>query len=980
MKPASAAARRDVSRFALALLALLGLSAAAAAEIAAPRGTSAVLNVALDQPVASASAGSQVDLRLRIGVSAAAAQDVVGWITLTTLLDEDFGQDESLQFVSATNGGQFTAVALTLGGVEVPAHSLYWTPGTLSAGGTFAFNATARIPPGTLNGTRHEMRGFVRASNSASMPQSLLRGTTTLATPRPAVALHPGAGWVVVGGVPQASPGQIVELLVGASNGSALGTETLHLPRAWLRLQPLCDLAGDDAASCIGRITAIGDDGVADPAFDADGDGPLPAEPAVIWALSALAPGGSQERSVQLQLAEDIDPDSPLSLSAALDSARSAAISAGEDFVIGIDATPQATLAVGDDIGGELLVNPGTDDHPTASVAAGAGFNLGIRFDNSGAVALGDVLHMLRIPAGLRFANISLPAGGQGRVFYSITNEPAFADPSNPPPVDLSAVVGNAELPTSIDGVGSSFWTRLDLHPPTDLAAVRWLAVYRVEQPAGGDPAVTRIGLQSLGENCALISVSAVVPTEVHAFTEPGGTEVGITPQPLTASDIEPLRLNGATPAVALVAGGASFADAGSSTPSQLHFDVANSGVSSLAEPLLLVSWPPLSINGVLQHPEFVSASGGAVDASQAAAGELAILLDPIAVGATRRASVALRYPVGIVSNATHTISGAVHVEGGPCPDATAAAARPLQLVGEPLLHVSTLSNQPTLVPGGELAFTGSQRNQGSAVARSAFVYGRVPEHTVFRSALLPPGRRLRCSAPPLDAALPASYDPQFLELVSNSLLQSAFVDGVQSGEVWHCPHGERTSWLALALDDLALEPPSFALGPQESWQVLLRNDELRDEPDVEQQPSPIGTTIGFVLAGRSLEVLSATSNRSTSLVDDQALQADCAPPLISTRDSLVYAIPAFNGTPPISFSLIAGNLPGCVELDADGRLTGGSDLVGEFDFDIRVSDGRPQQVDVSCRLRVIEAAVFRDGLEAVPLPPMPPGPGPCPP
>jgi hypothetical protein len=972
--------QRGPRGLAFGLLMLLGASAESLAEAVALRGTPAVLNVALDEPAASASAGSQIALRLRIGVSAAApAQQVVGWISLTTLLDEDFGQSESLQFVSATNGGQFTTVPLSVAGVEIPGHSLYWSPATLSAGGTFAFNASVRVPAGALNGTRHEMRAFARASNSASMPQSLPRGTNTLATPRPAVALQAGAGWSIVDGVPQANPGQTVELLVNASNGDTLGTETLHQPRSWLRLQPLCDAASDSTVVCIDRITSISDAGIADPAFDPDGDGPLQAEPAVIWTLPALAPGASLQRSVQLQLSAGIEAGTPLTLSAALDSARSAAVSGSEDVVLGVDSTPQATLAVGDDIGGALLITAGVDDHPAASAAPGAGFTLGIQFANGGASALGDILHFLQIPPGLRFANISLPANGDGRVFYANTTSPEFADPDQPPPVDLSAVIGNAELPSSIDAAGNSFWTRLDVQPPADPATIRWLAVYRVSQTAVEAAALTRIGLQSLGENCSLASVTARVPTRVHAFTPAGSGEVAITPQPLLASDSEPLRLAGAAPAVALNAAGATFANAGSPTPSQVLFNVQNIGASSLDQPLLLLSWPPLSINGVLQHPEFVSASGGTIDASQATTGELAILLDPIAAGASLQASVSLRYPAGIVRNATHAITGNVHVEGGQCADANAADSRVLLLLGEPQLSVATVADQPTLVPGGEFSFSGLHQSSGTAVAEAAFVYGRVPEHAVFRSARLPPGRRLRCSAPPLDAALPASYDSQQLLVVSNTVLQTAFVDGVQSGKDWHCPQGESTSWLALALDDLALAPPSFAVGPQESWQLFLRNEELRDEPDVDQLPSPIGTTISLVLAVRSALLLPAIGNASTSQVDDQLLQADCAPPLISNRDALDYAIPVLNGKPPLSFSLIAGSLPGCVALGADGRLTGGSLVTGEFDFGIRVVDGRAQQVDVACRLRVIEAAVFRDGLEAEPLAPMPPGPGPCP-
>ncbi len=569
------------------------------------------------------------------------------------------------------------------------------------------------------------------------------------------------------------------------------------------------------------------------------------------------------------------------------------------------------------------------------------------------------------MPDALQLQTVMLPVGSVGRVFYATTTDPVYADPAMPPPVDLDAVIGNATLPDDIDALGNSFWEDLVVSPPADIAAVRWVAIYFSALPSGAVPAMSRIGLRPTQAACSNSVLMLSAQTRVYASTAPGGSEIAVAPSALVLSDAEPITLGNATPTVGLVVSGDTLAVAGALEPLQIGFTVSNQGPFAIGDGELVLTWPTLSINGVAARPEFVGASGGSVDASNAANGEVVLLLGPLAVGADAVTMLSLRYPAGVVSNATHVVNASVNVAAGAC-SASADASKFLVMVGAPQLQVSTSANQTTLAPGGDLSFTGHHRNAGNAVASGAIVYGRVPPHTTFQRAELAPGRSLACSGPPLDANLPMNPGDFSTADFAN------FEAGTQDAQGWTCPRGGETSWIAVGLDDNALTPPVYTVGADETWQLKLHNDEIRDEPDQQQQDSALGTLIDMQLAILASDLLPAIGPAVSSTVTESVLQASCDPPPRATNQHLDYAIPNSNGTAPVQFSIISGVAPGCITLDDQGLFSGSSAVIGEFNVVVRVRDALLQQVDVTCHLSIVAEDVFGDSFEAVPWTPTP--------
>jgi hypothetical protein len=950
---------------------------AATATMAHAGGPSVAIG--LDPPPASIVSGATFELRSAYAVSSGPAADVVVWVTLGTTLAQDFGQSEDLQFVSATSGGAYTATALSINGADVPAGSVYWTFASLNSG-TFVVRSTLRVPTGALDATSYALRAFIRTDSNGANASSTQRSTAAGATPMPAIALVPGTGWIDVGGMPQAGPGSTVQFIAtapagGANNAAGNGVETLYAARAWVALDPLCALSGASAVACVAEVSDIGDGGVADPAFDPDDTGPLPAGPAVTWSIASIAPGASIDRRFRYTLPGSIADGTPLSLSARLDSARSTVVSGAREFEIGVDDTPIAELALGDDAGGMLSITAGTDDNPTASVAFEDDLGLALQLRNAGAVTLGDALLFVRVPSQVRFEAVTLPAGVDARAFHS--GSTAFTDPTAPPPVDLTSVIGNTTLPADIDAAGNVHWQAFDLAPPSDPAQVTWLALY-ITALAPASPAMTaRITWRSRMPACTPNVQSFVVPARVFSFTPSGGGEAAIAPGPLALADSEPVRFEDVAPQVALVPGGASVEFAGDAAPAQIQFTLSNLGTRTIVDATLAITWPTLSIQGVAARPEYVGAGGGEVDDGEAANGEIGIGLDPLAPGASAIATVSLRYPAGVVSSAQHAIHADAFAPGIGCGDGSAQATRTLLLLGEPLLQVSAVADQTTLAPGGDLSFTARHRNDGTAVATDAVAFGPVPAHATFRRAELAPGRRLLCSAPPLDQDLPADlHDAGFA--FDAQTFATQFVEGTLGADGWTCPAGGATSWIAIALDDAALAPPSFVTGSDENWLLRLRNDEIRDDPDAQQQGSPLGTSILLEFAIVADGVLTAIGNIATSTVGNAPFAANCNPPRLATYDPLDYALPTSNGTAPLGFTLLGGSLPGCLALDAEGRLRGGTTQAGQFQIDVRVVDATAQQVDVSCTLEVVASGVFGDGMEAQPRAPAHPR-DPCP-
>lgn len=293
--------------------------------------------------------------------------------------------------------------------------------------------------------------------------------------------------------------------------------------------------------------------------------------------------------------------------------------------------------------------------------------------------------------------------------------------------------------------------------------------------------------------------------------------------------------------------------------PAQVIFTIRNDGSSATPASTMLLNWPTLPINGVPDRPNLVAidAGGAVTDLSNVDSGEVSVLLPPIAPGASRAVALSLRYPAGIIDSSVHTIAAQVTV----APGDTANAAHAWLLRGTPQLQVQVSADQATVELGGALSFTGRHRSTGAAVTRHTYSFGAIPIHTRFISAELGVGRRLLCAGPPADQGLPSAIG-QF----TATLIETVFTPGLQSGNDWTCPQGNDTSWVAVALDDLALTPPLFPTGVDETWRLqLLHDGEICRSQHVNREPSAAITILPMRLGILATSLFPSESNTAST-------------------------------------------------------------------------------------------------------------------
>lgn len=327
---------------------------------------------------------------------------------------------------------------------------------------------------------------------------------------------------------------------------------------------------------------------------------------------------------------------------------------------------------------------------------------------------------------------------------------------------------------------------------------------------------------------------------------------------------------------VTLFASGPSAVFIDDPTPVQAVFTVRNDDIQPTPTSSLRLTWPSLSINGTPGYPALiaVNAGGAVVDLGNAGMGEVTVTLPPIAAGANRAVALTFQYPPGIVDTSLHTISGQVTI----APGNTASASRPWLLFGSQQLQVQTSADQATVMEGEALSFTGRHRSTGSAITRRTFSFGAIPAGTRFQRAELSANRRLLCMAPPADQSLPANLG-QF----NASLIENNFVPGVSTAEGWLCPQGEATTWIAVALDDLALTPPLFATGTDETWRMHLRHDDACATHAPRDSAATANAIIESRLAILAEGLLPGVGNVATTMVRAQlfadGFETDPVPP-----------------------------------------------------------------------------------------------------
>jgi len=830
-----------------------------------PRIRAWQMNTALMTPTSVVS-GLNFNARTTFSVSGCEASDAVLWTTITTLPDQDFGQNEAPSFVSATVGGTFTASGTTVHGVNIPAGSVFWNLGSLPLA-AFARETTLASAAGGLNGTRYQLQsflssrpnGFVSERQTVSTP---VRETLVQATPAPALALIDIQGTVSGNGSRLIIPGAMLVLRVGAPDGGSNngspggGNETLHQSQAWIELAPLCNLFDLDPGACIARIGPLSNNGQIDPAFDPDGGGPVLA---AVWPVGAIPPGTILMLDLPFDVPADATERSPVNIRAGLDSARTNPVFSA--LALGVaDLAPAAALD---------LSAPSSLD-----LSLGNSIDVTLEILNAGGVLLENVEIEIEWPA--------VQVDGQS-LWPALSNLQ----------VDMDIDVDDSQLDIGL----------LALVVPELPAGTNRLVSFSLSYPQCADSQVTGIQARlSSNPPSGPVSAEAEHVLTLAAMTPTANLTIAHTPTSVFPPTSKNFAFNVATGNGAPMNGG------------QVIIEVDSIQINGVtARPGLLAINAPPDVQ---------------VDSDEYENQGLILLGYPdLPAQTSRQVILSLEFPVPFAPGSlNHVVQG--RLEGSMCSQPIEVQrSAPTTLLGTPSMSAQLQPADPSqTTPGGSVALTAQVLSSGTVPATRAYLVMPVPEKTVLTGlALEADAEGILCSAPPLDQGLPELESFGW----NLALIDNHFVPALFENDQWHCPEREATTWVAFSLDSPALTPKGFWPGSPRTPHMMLRNDEVRDWPNEIDQPSPSGTSTtsrGRILA---VELLSALTNSISILFEDEPdePQADLSISLevepqqvqAGADETVTYSIAVSNlGPDAASNVMVIHELPGCLVLLSD--------------------------------------------------------------
>lgn len=349
-----------------------------------------------------------------------------------------------------------------------------------------------------------------------------------------------------------------------------------------------------------------------------------------------------------------------------------------------------------------------------------------------------------------------------------------------------------------------------------------------------------------------------------------------------------------------------------------------------------------------------------------------------------RQAGLALRMPLGVIAHPDYPFSLRGEARVGPCPDDRAIRNASIVLEGVPGLEPGLSAVTSAVEPGSELEFRLTALNQGPVAAGLATLFVPIPDGSVLLDVRHPAGFEaeflstlIYCAAPPDDAQLPRTLDsptpdwPVDLQAeyggsAEDYLAGFGFVlaDIDFEGQRFTCPQGEATRWIAALLT--ASTDAFLAAGSAGARHLALRlrNDEVPDQPNLVDQPSPEGSLITARAGLQSLESgLELGPSAAVQLGSASPLALACPPARSVRGDPVRVGLQADGGKPPYRYALADGSLPPGILLDGD-RLQGIATALGTFAFSLEVSDSAERTALAMCSIEVRAASLFADGFE----------------
>lgn len=851
---------------------------------------------------ATAQVGETINYSISYSVSYVDDAGVVLWDELPTVanggvtnFDPSYSQTLTPTFVEASNGGLYTSSAITVNGISIPANSVYWNLGNVTAGQTGTLSYKLGTSNGWQNGIKinnfvkiDSLAGDIKISDSDIVTAGNQPLVTTLtSSPSPTIS-KTASGVIDLGGVKYVYSGgsytpvityTISKSQTANSNSAApVGRETIFNPHyeddltdIWNKLISSCSVSDPST-----RIS-INDGGVLDSGTKK-----------ITWpTASNIAPGADYTVTYTVDYTGCTD-STVFNNTATLYGSNTSPISDGESVKIGLDTTPVGVFAKGDTVYGSTQITSGQDDNfgPAAInngvQSANDVFDYNLFARNPSTVRLGNIIMVDKIDPGLEFISMSLPSGASTTLWYNVNGSSTSANT----PEDFNTATG----------VFGSTWTTT---PPSNPADVVWVA-------AQTECLNSNIFPVPVGQGCEGVANSINVPVKVKikpdadvcraydltnisnffAFSAAtnisnNDADVAVLASPLSYSDTE-LTHVGPTLATfsngGFIVSGPDTIDAGSNASYVIN--ATNKGNDTAQNVVVTINIPQVNVNGVLTNLTYVNALGGVVDTSSLP-NSVSINLANIPSGQSKSVTLTLGVPNGVLNANTYQVSASIEAgDDNNCAPINSSSNKTTSVVSRPKISIYKERDESVITTSAAVHYKINYNNIGSSPTTETYIIDRIPDYTVFDKAYTTGtdanGNTFTCNGCTVlfsqsVPVLPPGVSP--FSAFTVPMINSNFTLGIEGpAGVWTSPFGVGTSWVAYRLDDPALSTVLNPTGDMGAVGLTVINDDDQGGPGTAGSPS--GTILRNQAAIFSSELLQAIGNQvTTTILPDPGLK-----------------------------------------------------------------------------------------------------------
>ncbi len=876
-------------------------------------------------------AGENITYSINYSLSYVDDSGVVVWGALPTVsnggvnnYNASYGQDTSLSFVSASNGGQYTASGQTVNGIAIPAGSVYWQLGSLTAGQSGTLTMTLKTQNGLEDGITYSSNAHIDSlagdekvsDTNPSLSGSQPTDTIVHSTPAPAISKE-SSGVVRLGSTNYVYNGSGYTPIVtyklknpssGASNSFApTGRETIFNPHY-----------EDDISDIVNKLTTQCGVGSVSSVLNINDGGSFDGVSRIVWPVASnIAPGSNYEVSYTVDYSGCPD-GMTANNSGFLYSSNTSPVSDVETVTIGLDTNPSTDFAKGDTVfGGQSIIN-GQDDNPAKVQPAGDVFDYNLFANNSGTVRIGGVTLIDKIDTGLEFVSAAPPSGVSVEFYYN-TNGAATA-PDTPEDYDPATGVFGPSWSTSTPATSSDVvWVA---------ARIQCLNSAIFPTPAG--------------ESCAGASSFVNVPIKVkikpaldvctpydiynfgnyYTYSAASGisnldSDVSDLPSPLYSTDEE---LTHVGPTLGSFENGGMLISSDDSVEAGQNItytiSLTNTGNDTAINTNVEIPIPEILSNGVLTKLSYINAIGGSVNTS-GLPNTVEVSLGTIPMGQSKQVQITLGVPQGVKNNETYKLMPIVTAEDdNACAAITSTKDKTTSVISRSKVLVYKERDESIIPSGDAIHYKISYSNVGTAPTTDTYVVDRIPDYTVLDKAYTTGtdsnGNTYNCVGCSVLFSqnipyLPPSVSP--FTAIDVPTINANFTPGTQiSPGVWTSPFGVSTRWVAYKIDNGTIVPPLNPTGGTGNVGLSVINDDDMAGPSASGSPS--GTMIRNTEAILSSELLQAVGNQVvTTVLPDPGLKLNKT----SSKDDLV-AGESFNWY--IDYTNDSGNLDTSVKLN----------------------------------------------------------------